>query len=722
MTYLISKYQYKNNLAKVVNKTAVVLFILYSLLMANSQTQKPNHLIDEKSPYLLQHAYNPIEWYPWGEEAFAKARAENKPILLSIGYSTCHWCHVMEEESYSDDEVAAVLNDAFVAIKVDREERPDIDAIYMNVAILMNGRGGWPLNIIMTPEQKPFFAATYIPKEDRFGNMGLISLAKQVKGLWQNEPERILEFSDNLLNSLQNQQQGSAGQSIGAAVLDTAYNNLSSRFDPEFGGFADSVKFPSPHNLLFLLRYYHRNGDAQALNMVEITLQAMRNGGIYDHLGYGFHRYSTDQKWLIPHFEKMLYDQAMLAIAYTEAYQITKKPIYKQTAEEIFSYVLRDMHDVLGGFYSAEDADSEGEEGTFYLWTLKELSEILSNDDVGFLIDNFDLSQDGNFFEAPSTELTGKTILHPSKDLNAAELKKWQGIQRLLFEHREARIHPYKDNKVLTDWNGLMIVALAKAARAFSNQSYQKEATKTADFILEYLKDSDGNLLHRYREGESGIQATLDDYAFLIWGLQELYEANFEVKYLKEAKELSDTMLESFWDSEYGGLFLTANNAEELLLRPKEIYDGAIPSGNSVATLALLRLARSLGIVDYEIKAAELSGAFSSQVLANPAGHTFLLSALDFVFDNSYELVISGDYNDAATQNMIELVRAEYLPNKVVLFRPLGKEPEIVNLATYTRYQYQIEDKATAYVCENQVCNQPTNDAGLMLELLQNKN
>ena len=690
--------------------------------------KKHNRLIDEKSPYLLQHADNPVEWYAWGEEAFERARREDKPIFLSIGYSSCHWCHVMAHESFEDAQVAELLNEAFVSIKVDREERPDIDDVYMTVAQMMIGRGGWPLNIIMTPDKVPFFAATYIPKESRWGQPGMLALIPTVLERWRTSRDELLGVADRLTAALQHMSQNAPGDELTESTLDLAFQQLSQRFDAQHGGFGTAPKFPTPHNLLFLLRYWKRTGNERALNMVERTLQAMRRGGVFDHVGFGFHRYSTDADWLLPHFEKMLYDQAMLAMAYTEAYQATANEAYRQTAEEIFAYVLRDMMAPEGGFYSAEDADSEGEEGKFYLWTQRGLREVLGEEEADFVAGVFGVEPAGNFADEATRERTGKNILHLREPL--AELafrlglsehelaERVEAARDKLFAHREGRVHPLKDDKVLTDWNGLMIAALAKGARAFNELRYTEAAERAANFILERMVRDDGRLLHRYRDGEAALPAYAADYAFLTWGLLELYEATFEVRYLERVLALNADLIEHFWDEEKGGFYSTSDDAEELLVRQKEIYDGAVPSANSVAMLNLLRLGRMSADPDLERKAARIDRAFSQGVRQAPAAHTQLLVAVDFARGPSYEVVIAGQSDAQDVRDMLRGLRTQFVPNKVVLFRPDGESPEIARVAEFTQYQPSIEGQATAYVCRNYNCEFPTTDTDTMLKLL----
>lgn len=690
----------------------------------------PNHLIHEKSPYLLQHAYNPVDWHAWGNEALEKARRENKPVFLSIGYSTCHWCHVMEKESFEDPEVARLMNQAFVSIKVDREERPDLDHIYMTVAQIMTGGGGWPLTIVMTPEKEPFFAGTYIPKDSRFGRVGMLELVPRIKALWDTRRGEVLQSATSITNALRSMESDTAGQELGPPVLDQAYAELAQRFDETYGGFGHAPKFPTPHNFLFLLRYWKRTGKKEALSMVEKTLQEIRLGGAYDQVGFGVHRYSTDREWLVPHFEKMLYDQAMLSLAAMEAFQATGKDIYAKTAQEIFHYVLRDMQSPEGAFYSAEDADSEGVEGKFYVWTEKELREVLSKEESDILVRVFNVQKDGNFREEATGKRTGTNILYLGKSFPeiAAELKislpvlekVMEPARAKLFEVREKRIHPHKDDKILTDWNGLMIAALAQAAQVFGDSAYAEAAAAAAEFILKRLRKPDGRLLHRYRDGEAAINAHLDDYAFMIWGLTRLYEATFQVPYLKTALELNTHMLEHFWDDRGGGFYFTPDDGESLIIRKKEIYDGAVPSGNAVAMLNLLHLARFTGRSDLDEKAAKIGTAFSGQIGQFSSGYTQFLTAVDFAIGPSYEVVVTGPSSSSGSAEMLKALRSRFLPNKVILFRPSEEaSPEITPVAPFTAHHIPVDGKATAYVCLGNACKMPTTDIPEMLALME---
>lgn len=698
---------------------------------SGSTIQEPsNRLIHEKSPYLLQHAHNPVDWYPWGEEAFSKASQEDKPVFLSIGYSTCHWCHVMERESFEDADVARLMNETFVSIKVDREERPDIDHIYMSVCHLMTGGGGWPLNVIMTPDKKPFFAGTYFPKESRYGRIGMVDLAQRIKQLWSDNRGELLEASRKVVSALEQMPDDAPGSLLGPVQFEQAHEQLAQRFDQLKGGFSQAPKFPTPHNMLFLLRYARRNSDRSATAMVEKTLLQMRQGGIYDHLGFGFHRYSTDNEWLVPHFEKMLYDQAMISMAYIEAYQLTGREEYKKTVQEVFDYVLRDMTSPEGGFYSAEDADSEGVEGKFYVWSLNEVLKILTTGESKIACRIFGIKPDGNFHEESTGQLTGENIIHLEKNLEQSAIELGMSLEQLersleqirvkMFSEREKRIHPYKDDKILTDWNGLMIAALAKAAQAFGNERYSDAATRAVNFITARMMDHNGRLLHRFRDGESGLPAHVDDYAFLIWGLIELYEATFDLEHLKLALELNRDFVNHFWDESVGGFYFTASDSEETLLRKKEIYDGATPSGNSVAALNLIRLARLTGNTDLEKMAEKILRAFSGIVSKFPSGYTQLLMAADFAAGPAYEIVMVGERDSEEFQSFKREIQRPYIPNKVILFKPSsdGEGSAIEHVAPFTRDQKGFPGRPTVYVCKNFQCELPSTDISEILKLL----
>jgi uncharacterized protein YyaL (SSP411 family) len=655
-----------------------------------------NRLAKEKSPYLLQHAQNPVDWYPWSDAAFVKASQEDKPIFLSIGYSTCHWCHVMERESFEDDDVARLLNDTFVCIKVDREERPDIDNIYMTLCSMMTGSGGWPLTIIMTPDKKPFFAGTYFAKHSGSGRIGMLDMIPRLKDIWQNRREDVLQSTENIIEILQQQNRASPGDDLDHKILHDAFNELNDRYDSIHAGFSKTPKFPTPHTINFLLRYWQMTGNNQPLSMAANTLRAMRLGGIYDHIGFGFHRYSTDEKWLLPHFEKMLYDQA------------------------------------LGGFYSAEDADSEGIEGKFYVWTSKELNEILSPEESQYIHGLYNIKVEGNFHDESTGEQTGVNIFHLTENLPAADSSSMQKsgdfiaahekIRKKLFDHREERIHPHKDDKILTDWNGLMIGALSMGAKVFNNTDYIEAATKCADFILATMRDNNNKLMHRYREGESAVKGLLCDYAFLVWGLLELYEAGFEPQILKEAVTLNESMLNLFWDEIEGGLFLTPENGEALLIRPKEIYDGALPSGNSIALSNQLRLERLTANKELTSKSKLIIQTFSEALKEVPSGYTQFLASLYFSLTPTTEIVIVGDPKAEDTREMLSILGNIFSPNTVTLVKDTTADNKILSeLAPFTANYTSIDGKATAYVCHNYRCESPTTDAKKLLSLLNNK-
>lgn len=703
--------------------------------LTESQPKKPNKLIQEKSPYLLQHSYNPVEWYPWGPEAFEKAEKEDKPIFLSIGYSTCHWCHVMERESFEDTEVAKLMNDAFISIKVDREERPDIDKIYMAVCQAMTGRGGWPLTIIMTPTKKPFFAATYIPKRGRFGSSGMLELISEIKDHWKNKRQEVLTSADTIFQALQQVTADKQGQDLSIKTLAMAYTQLLRQFDEKDGGFSDAPKFPTPHIILFLLRYWKRTGSDKALQMVEKTLQSMRLGGIFDQIGFGFHRYSTDYFWLLPHFEKMLYDQAMLAMAYTETYQATKNKTYEKTVHEILTYVLRHMTDSQGGFYSAEDADSPDEEGRmmegkFYVWTEEELRKVLETEEADLILKLYNVKKGGNFLEQATQQRTGENILHLGKSIPelAVELSlpsheleaHLEEIRKKLFTARGMRPTPHKDDKILTNWNGLMIAAFAKAARTFQAAEYTDAAQNAVNFIFNEMQDSNGRLLHRYRDGEAAILANIDDHAFLIWGLLELYETTFDPSYLLNALKLNEELMQHFWDAKEGGFYFTPDDGEKLLFRQKEIYDGAIPSGNSVAMLNLIRLGQITGQSVFIEQAERIGKAFAPEVTKMPSAFTQLMVALEFALSPSCQVIIAGDSHTTDTKQMISALRNQYFPNKIVLLNPSEQNsPEIFQVAEYVKDQPSLQGKATAYVCINDFCKKPVTDVDSMLQALE---
>jgi len=691
-----------------------------------------NRLAQSSSPYLRQHASNPVDWYPWGDEAFDKARKENKPIFLSVGYSTCHWCHVMAHESFEDPEVARLMNDLFVSIKVDREERPDIDGIYMTVCHMLTGRGGWPLTIIMTPDKKPFFAATYIPRKNRYGQTGMVELIPRVKEIWNTRPDEIASSAEKICAALEQEVSRTAEGDLDENVLHKAYGQLSASFDETHGGFGGAPKFPSPHNLLFLLRYWKRTGERRALDLVERTLDAMGRGGIYDHLGFGFHRYATDAAWLVPHFEKMLYDQAMMTLVYGEAYRATGDSRYERKAAEVFSYVFNDLTAPEGGFFCAEDADSDGEEGKFYVWEAGEIEAILGEDDARLFARIFNVTREGNFDEEATGRKTGANILHrraslesiaESVDLSLDRLNgKIEQARRSLLAARAKRNRPHRDGKILTDWNGLMIAALARGAAAFGEGAYADGARRAAEFVLEKLRTDEGSLRHSYFEGRARFDATVDDYAFFIFGLIALYEATHEARWVEIALELQKEMDEKFWDDGAGGFFFTESGAGDMIVRRKEIDDSAYPSGNSVAMSNLLWLARFTGDGRLEEMAARTGAAFGGKISQWPHIYTHLLTALDSATQPSREVVVVGERGAPDTAALLGALAESYFPNLVVVFKPTedcAESETVRRVAPHVKDHVAVDRKATAYVCAGFVCAEPTTDRDRMLEILR---
>ncbi len=686
-----------------------------------------NRLAGEKSPYLLQHARNPVDWYPWGEEAFDAARSQDKPVFLSIGYSTCHWCHVMEKESFSDPDMAALMNRHFICIKVDREERPDIDNIYMSAVVAITGRGGWPLTVFLTPDQKPFFGGTYFPPEDRWGISGLRTVIESVADAWENRRAEVTRSGEMLTEALAaGPARGGGAASPGEATLHEAYEHFRSTFVEEPAGFGRAPRFPMGHNLSFLLRYAEKNADSKALMMAERSLDAMAEGGIYDRIGGGFHRYSTDDQWRIPHFEKMLYDQAILSKAYLEAYQATGRRRYADIARETLDYVLRDMTDEGGGFYSAEDADSplpgnpgEKKEGAFYLWTTGEVTGLLGEQAGEVVNFRFGVMPEGNAVTDPHLEFEGKNVLYAAHTLEETARRFGRspddvreviaGARATLFAERAKRPRPHLDDKILTDWNGLMISSLAAASRVLNEPVYREAAERSARFIMENLTGGDRRLLHRHRDGDSGIPGTLEDYAFFIHGLIDLYEATFDAAYLAEAARLADLMRGLFWDDAAGGFFFTAEGAEGLIIRTKEVYDGAIPSGNSVAALDLIRLGRLMARPGLESLASDLMTAFSGEIEAMPGAHSFMLMGLDFAMGPAREIIIAEGADPEAVADMVGAVYARFIPNKVVILRPAADEAagELLDLAPFLRDYRAPGGRTSVYVCMNHACRAP---------------
>lgn len=688
-----------------------------------------NRLKDEKSPYLLQHADNPVEWYPWCDEAFETAAKRDKPVFLSIGYATCHWCHVMAHESFEDEEVASLLNSSFVNIKVDREERPDIDNTYMTVCQLLTGQGGWPLTVVLTPEKLPFFAATYIPKETRFNRLGMTDLIPRISEAWEKERNKVLHSADQIVTGFKKTLELPEAKPLDNKVIQKGRRELEKRFDREHGGFGTHPKFPSPHNLTFLLQYSYSYNDTAALDMAKLTLEQMRLGGLYDQLGFGFHRYSTDKHWLLPHFEKMLYDQALLLAAYTEAWKHTEDPLFKNTVFEIADYVTEQLRSEKGGFYSAEDADSEGEEGKFYVWELEEIRSIFNDENFRLAEKIFNLKPDGNFRDESTGEKNGKNIPYLKKriehltdemNLEVKELtRKIEFIRKELKEKRSTRIRPFRDDKILTDWNGLMISSLAKAGTLFENETFIQLAIDAEKFISGNLME-DNKLLHRFRDGGAAIPAMADDYAFLISGLIELYQATFEIMYLEKAVDLNHEFLKNCWDTEKGGVFFTTDKGEMLLGRQKEIYDGAMPSSNSVTAMNLLNLARLTGNTGYEEKAAKLFSAFSSFLDKSPAGATYALSALMRAESTSSEVVICGDPGHHTTSEMLKTIHRTLKQPHVVLLKTAGNSARLAAIAPFTE-NFPVTSTPAAYICQQFKCEKPVHSAEELRKLVSTR-
>jgi len=703
--------------------------------------RKPNRLITEKSPYLLQHAFNPVDWHAWGDEAFEKAKREGKPIFLSIGYSTCHWCHVMERESFETDSIAAILNDNFVCIKVDREERPDVDRVYMNALQAMGESGGWPLSMFLTPDRKPFFGGTYFPPESRYGRIGFPDLLRRVSEVWKTEKEKILESANGLTKFLQEAVPTKFASMPGNAALDTCFTQLSRTYDPGFGGFGGGPKFPRPVVFNFLLHYHYRTANTKALEMTERSLQKMSAGGMYDHIGGGFHRYSVDGQWRVPHFEKMLYDQAQLVNSFIDVYQITRNAYYANVIREVLDYVLRDMTDHNGGFYSAEDADSprpeapdEEGEGAFYVWSKQEITQAIREPNTADIFCYYyGVEEGGNALTDPQQEFTGRNILYIGHSLTqtADEFGKAEaevaGIlssaRKRLFDLRSKRPRPHLDDKILTSWNGLMIGAFARASQVLRDTRYLDAAQGSAQFILTRLYDEKARTLkRRYRDGEAKHEAHLDDYAFLSAGLLDLYEASFDFNWLEKAMDLTGKQIELFWDMERGGFYDTSGKDSSILVRMKEQYDGAEPTGNSVAALNLLRLSQMSDNQDWRVKAEKTMAAFGPILQQQPVVMPQLAVALDFALDKPKQIIIAGKKDDAETQALLAQVSSRYLPNRILLLVDGGeRQNELTSLLPFVKDMKMAAGKSTAYICENYVCQLPTSDLKVVSTLLDKR-
>jgi uncharacterized protein YyaL (SSP411 family) len=687
---------------------------------SDTQPKFTNRLINETSPYLLQHAHNPVDWYAWGEEAFERARREDRPILLSIGYRACHWCHVMEEESFEDEAIAQLMNDNFINIKVDREERPDLDTIYMNAVQMMTGSGGWPMTVFLTPDGRPFYGGTYFPPVDRYGMPGFPRILIAIAEAYRAQRDEIENNAESMLGELKRLDRIAPQEGeLSFEIADQAANLLLRTLDPVHGGFGNKPKFPPSMTLSFLLRQHHRTKDQSALNAVELTLEKMARSGMYDQLGGGFHRYSVDEKWLVPHFEKMLYDNALLSRVYLEAFLATGKEFYRRIATETLDYVVREMTDRSGGFYSTQDADSEGEEGKFFVWTPAEVAALLGEDDARLFCRYFDVSQYGNF--------EGHSILHVEEDVDV--IARFMRVtpermneaiergKRVLFEAREKRVKPYRDEKILTAWNGLMLRSFAEAARALDRSDYLEVAVRNADFLLTHLR-RDGRLLRTRKDGQSKLNAYLEDYAYVIDGLLALYEATFDLRWFEEARALTGAMIEQFRDEEGGGFFFTSADHESLITRTKDFYDNATPAGNSVAARALIKLSLLTGEEDYRRMAEEILQLMKPAMMRAPNAFGFLLSALDLFLAAPFEIAIIGDAGADDTRAMINAVFKRYLPNKVVAFAAPGDSRSAQRIKLLEG-RGQLDGQATAYVCRNFYCEAPVSGAEALAERLR---
>jgi uncharacterized protein len=700
-----------------------------------------NHLAREKSPYLLQHADNPVDWRPWGPEAFEKAKRENKPIFLSIGYATCHWCHVMERESFVSPEIAKILNDHFIAIKVDREERPDIDALYMQFVVATTGHGGWPMTVFLTPDLKPFTGGTYFPPEDRGDMPGFRTVLSHIHQLWTNDKTKVLDFAQRVKNTLweNTPHTQNNGSDLSAALLDSGYEQFKSHFDQTYGGFGGAPKFPSPPTLNFLLHYHHRNHNQGALDMVLKTLRAMADGGMYDHLGGGFHRYSTDRRWFVPHFEKMLYDQAQLTSIYLDAFQITHDPIFSNIARNILDYVLREMTGSEGQFFCAQDADSavagdtsgEKREGAFFIWNSEEIFQVLPEKDAVVFNYRYGVEDGGNVENDPFGEFVGQNILYLAHSLEqtADQFSKPQSdisqiltaARQKLLQVRNSRPHPALDDKTLVSWNGLMIGALARASRILREPLYLQAAVKAAGFIRTRLYNAQDNTLQRrWREGEAGIQGFLDDYAFFIQALLDLYENTLDIQWLELAIKLQAAQDKLFRDPQAGGYFFVAASDQNQLPRNKDRGDNAEPAGNSIAVLNLLRLSHLLDWKNWRAQADKTLKFFAQQMQQSPTSWTTMLTALDFYLNEPQQIVLAGDPAAKDTQVMLHAVFNSYLPCKIVLGADNGAGQVFLgNYLDFIKKVKPIKDQATAYLCRNYTCQAPITDPAKLTKQLE---
>jgi uncharacterized protein YyaL (SSP411 family) len=699
-----------------------------------------NRLANEKSPYLLQHAHNPVDWYPWGEEAFEKARRENKPIFLSIGYSTCHWCHVMERESFENGKIAELLNRDYVPVKVDREERPDVDHIYMTFVQATTGGGGWPMSVWLTPELQPFFGGTYFPPENRYGHPGFASVLTQISSAWSTGRDQILDSAEDVVKQLRQAAALDPGSTaaIDRALLDSGFFVFRRTFDTETGGFGGAPKFPRPSVFYFLMRYYAKPRNREALDMVLLTLREMAKGGMRDQIGGGFHRYSVDERWFVPHFEKMLYDQGQLAVAYLEAFQATGDRQYAGTARSTLDYVLRDMTDPAGGFYSAEDADSvinpdepsiKGE-GAFYVWSADEIRRVVAEPEAGWFCYRYGVADGGNVANDPHGEFTGRNILYQAMTVEETAQQFGRtpeeieaGLERAsaaLLAERSTRVRPHLDDKILTAWNGLMISAFALAGAVFAEPRYQQAARRAADFVMERMYDRQtGVLLRRYRAGDAGIPGFLDDYAGFVEALLNLYEAQFDLRDLELAVALTEKQIELFADRERGGFYSSPANDPSLLLRTREDYDGAEPCGNSLALMNLLRLSHMTNRADFRQAAERTMAAFAPRLGATPVALPRMLAACGFYLGDPRQIILTGGREAPDTQALLRTLYSRFVPNRVVLLvdTPAAREklargiPAIAGMAA--------DGRAAAWVCHDYTCQLPVSETDKFAELLQ---
>ena len=675
-----------------------------------SADHEPNWLIDETSPYLLQHAYNPVEWHPWGPEALALAKELDRPIFLSVGYSACHWCHVMERESFENEEIAAQMNELFVCIKVDREERPDIDDIYMQAVQAMTGSGGWPMSVFLTPELEPFFGGTYFPPVSSYGRQSFPDVLKHVDSIWKNQRDKAVEFGSNLAQRIASASTTAIFEEIDVGALDRSLAALQQTFDPTWGGFGAAPKFPHTGDIRIAFRHWSRTGNPAARDMALVTLDRMAEGGIYDHLRGGFARYSTDEKWLIPHFEKMLYDNALLVPAFVEAFLITGEERYARVARETCDWVLSEMVEDGGGFASTLDADSEGEEGKYYVWTPAELEAVLGPKHGAWAEAWFGVNDTGNFEHGTSAlwrhqpaEAVAKTVGADLTELEEAMAE----ARGKLFVEREKRIRPGQDDKILASWNGLMISALAQTWQVLGDDRFLDAARASARFVLEQMRQEDGRLFATAREGKAHLNAYLDDYAFMIQGLIDLYESDFDTRWLQEALALNSILKERFWDETNSGYFTTGKDHEQLIARLKGPHDGALPSGNGVQALNLLRLAELTGKEEFAGEAQETIQSVGELLNRYPQAFSQMLFAVDVLAVGPREIVIAGQPGSEAVEAMLREVRGTYLPQRVVALAHEGADAELIPLLEGKTAE---EDRARAFVCRNYVCDLPVEE------------